>query len=294
MYGENMLTQQQIDDFSTQGYVVFEQLITVEECKKLKQAIANLIDRWEPEEESSCIFSTGGNREQSKSRYFLDSSDKISFFLEEDATDANTRKLNRDKHVSVNKIGHALHVLEPEFKKVSFSDKIKGIVRDLNYQQPAICQSMYIFKQPLIGGKVTPHQDGTFLFNEPLKIMGVWIALEDATIENGCLWFIPGSHKKPVRRRYIRNPNHNEFNDGKMLIFEGTEEDYDEKAFVPVEVKAGDAILIHGQVVHKSEQNMSPHSRQIYAFHIIETEGTEYSKENWLQTKDPFPLIYDA
>lgn len=41
---------------------------------------------------------------------------------------------------------------------------------------------------------VVPHQDGTFLFNEPLKIMGVWIALEDATIENGCLWFIPGSH----------------------------------------------------------------------------------------------------
>ena len=41
---------------------------------------------------------------------------------------------------------------------------------------------------------VAPHQDGTFLFNDPLKIMGVWIALEDATIENGCLWFIPGSH----------------------------------------------------------------------------------------------------
>lgn len=42
---------------------------------------------------------------------------------------------------------------------------------------------------------VSPHQDGTYLFNEPLKIMGVWIALEDATLENGCLWFIPGSHK---------------------------------------------------------------------------------------------------
>jgi ectoine hydroxylase-related dioxygenase (phytanoyl-CoA dioxygenase family) len=71
---------------------------------------------------------------------------------------------------------------------------------------------MYIFKQPLIGAKgksdlvwlyihtilsslVVPHQDGTFLFNDPLKIMGVWIALEDATIENGCLWFIPGSHQ---------------------------------------------------------------------------------------------------
>ncbi len=139
---------------------------------------------------------------------------------------------------------------------------------------------------------MSPHQDGTFLFNQPLKIMGVWIALEDATIENGCLWFIPGSHtckfqriedfifeycvffsssKVPIKRRYIRNPNEEEFNEGKMLIFNGNDDQYDEKAFVPVEIKAGkysyekflklffdlgDAILIHGQVVHKSEQSI--------------------------------------
>ncbi len=46
---------------------------------------------------------------------------------------------------------------------------------------------------------MSPHQDGTFLFNEPLKIMGVWIALEDATLENGCLWFIPGSHTRKFK-----------------------------------------------------------------------------------------------
>lgn len=43
---------------------------------------------------------------------------------------------------------------------------------------------------------VTPHQDATFLYTEPLgQVMGVWIALEDATLNNGCLWFMPGSHK---------------------------------------------------------------------------------------------------
>jgi len=51
---------------------------------------------------------------------------------------------------------------------------------------------IFIFTMNIL---VSPHQDGTYLFNEPLKIMGVWIALEDATLENGCLWFIPGSHK---------------------------------------------------------------------------------------------------
>ncbi|CAF0926822.1 unnamed protein product [Adineta ricciae] len=272
-----MLTQEQIQSFEKNGYLVVKQLVTRDDCAKLKESVENLIDAWDPQSDTLCTFGTGENREQSRSRYFLESGDRISFFLEENAVDPETNKLNRDKHHSVNKIGHALHVLEPQFKKVSFSDKIKEIVRDLNYVKPAICQSMYIFKQPYIGAKVVPHQDGTFLFNNPLKIMGVWIALEDATLKNGCLWFIPGSHKGPINRRYIR-----------------TEDQYDDKDFVPVEIEAGDGILIHGQVVHKSEQNTSPISRQIYTFHIIETDNSEYSKENWLQTKEPFPLIYDA
>ena len=119
----------------------------------------------------------------------------------------------------------------------------------------------------------------------------------------------------PIKRRYIRNPNEQEFNEGKMLIFRGTEDQHDEKAFVPVEIKAGknkdsflnlskfilslgDAIIIHGQAVHKSEQSRSkkvisdmfirwicldtsPISRQIYTFHIIEMNNSDYSKENW-------------
>lgn len=269
-------------------------MITPDQCNQLKTAINHLIDQWDPEKDHSCVFATGENREQSRSRYFLESADNISFFLEEDAVDHNTKKLNRDKHISINKIGHALHVLEPSFKSVSFSEQIEGILKDLSYVQPAVCQSMYIFKQPYIGGKVTPHQDGTFLFNEPLKIMGIWIALEDTKIENGCLWFIPGSHQKPINRRYVRNPNQDEFNAGKILIFKGDEETYNDADFVPVEVKAGDALLIHGQVVHKSEANTSPISRNVYTFHVIETHKSEYSKENWLQTKEPFPLIYDA
>ncbi|CAF3684280.1 unnamed protein product [Rotaria socialis] len=289
-----MLTQEQIQHFSKNGYLVVEQLITRDDCEKLKESVKQLIDKWDPENDSSCVFSTTGNREQSTSRYFLDSADKISFFMEAGAIDPNTKKMNRDKHHGVNKIGHALHTLEPQFKKVSFSDKVKSIVRDLNYVNPAICQSMYIFKQAEIGAKVVPHQDGSYLFNEPLKIMGIWIALEDATIENGCLWFIPGSQTQPIKRRYIRNPNQEEFDEGKMLVYVGETEQYDDKDFVPVEVKAGDAIVIHGQAVHKSEQNTSPLSRQIYTFHIIEMDNSVYSKENWLQTKEPFPLIYDA
>lgn len=42
---------------------------------------------------------------------------------------------------------------------------------------------------------VIPHQDATYLSCKPLRVVGLWLALEDATVDNGCLWFIPGSHK---------------------------------------------------------------------------------------------------
>ena len=62
---------------------------------------------------------------------------------------------------------------------------------------------MYSFKQPRIGGEVTSHQDSTFLFTEPRQTcLGLWLALEKATEENGCVWGRPGSHNEPVRRRF--------------------------------------------------------------------------------------------
>lgn len=78
------------------------------------------------------------------------------------------------------------------------------------------------------------------MHTDPLNIFGIWIALEDCTVENGCLSFLPGSHKMPLSRRFIRNPNKDEFNAGKYLIYvELDSTEYDETKFVPVEVKAG-------------------------------------------------------
>ena len=48
---------------------------------------------------------------------------------------------------------------------------------------------------------MVPHQDSTFLYTTPDTTIGVWIALEDSTVDNGCLWTLPGEHSKGVRRR---------------------------------------------------------------------------------------------
>jgi len=78
------------------------------------------------------------------------------------------------------------------------------------------------------------------VYNDPFKVVGIWIALEDANIENGCLWFIPGSNSRKIfflytylqrieyfletnPRRYIRNPNEN-FKEDEELIYIGEKE----------------------------------------------------------------------
>ena len=86
----------------------------------------------------------------------------------------------------------------------SRSLKIKELVLALGIEHPLFLQSMYIFKQPNIGGEVTCHQDATFLYTEPLRMAGLWFALEDAGVENGCLWAIPGGHKLGLKSRFMR------------------------------------------------------------------------------------------
>jgi phytanoyl-CoA hydroxylase len=79
---------------------------------------------------------------------------------------------------------------------------------------------MYIFKQPLIGDAVTSHQDSTFLHTTPrTTCLGLWLALQDATLENGCLWARPGSHLEPVRRQFVRNPGYFQNGTGPMMTF---------------------------------------------------------------------------
>ena len=90
-------------------------------------------------------------------RYFLDSANAVSFFFEEKAFD-DAGALTRPVAASINKVGHALHDLDPAFRAWSRSPAVAALLRDLGYARPLPVQSMYICKSPRIGGEVVPHQ----------------------------------------------------------------------------------------------------------------------------------------
>jgi phytanoyl-CoA hydroxylase len=148
---------------------------------------------------------------------------------------------------------------------------------------------MIICKQPEIGGAVPPHQDSTFLYTDPPSAVGFWYALEDATVENGCLSFLPGSHKMAeVGKRFVRRTNDHgtEFIENEGMRFPIGDEYGAAKVegdYKLGEVKAGTLVLIHGNLLHKSEKNVSQKGRIIYTFHVIEGERAVYDERNWLQ-----------
>lgn len=275
-----MLSAHQLDAWQRDGWLVLPHFKSPAEVAAVRERALQLVEAFDPGEQAA-VFSTV-RPERLADAALIASAEAMHGFLEEEALDDQGR-LRQPKAASVNKIGHALHDLDPVFDAFSHGPALAALAADLGLRQPQLWQSMLIFKQPGIGGEVRWHQDASFFVTHPHTVTTFWFALEDATRDNGCLWAERGGHRGPLRERFVREA-------GDRLRLERLDDTpWPTTAEAqPLEVQAGTLVCFHGLLPHYSAPNRSPQRRMAYTLHV--TDGTAaYSPLNWLR-RERLPL----
>lgn len=276
------LTTDQRSAWADQGFLVLPNFVDQPSVEKLNTRIDHLVDGFAADlsTQDATVFSTT-QQSHAQDDWFLSSGAVVRPFFEDGAFD-DDGKLCVPFAEALNKMGHAMHDRDPVFDHFSRTPDLANLVNQLGVTDPLLLQSMVIFKPPRIGGEVACHTDHTFLWTDPPSVIGLWFALDDATVDNGCLWVLPSGHNQPVRSR-------------SRLTAAGTVTEvfdpapYDMQQLIPVEVKAGTLVAFSGLLPHWSAPNTSTTARRAYTLHII--DGTaQYAADNWLQRPNDLPL----
>ena len=135
-------------------------------------------------------------------------------------------------------------------------------------------QSMLFVKPPGLPGQAW-HQDERFIPTRDRSLVGAWMAVDDATVDNGCLWVLPGSH----RNGYLWPTGPHERPDEFDLADES--HGFDEEAAVPVEVERGSVVFFNGYLLHRSFRNRSDRYRRALVNHYCNS----WSLLPWAPTK---------
>jgi ectoine hydroxylase-related dioxygenase (phytanoyl-CoA dioxygenase family) len=164
---------------------------------------------------------------------------------------------------------HQPHYISPVMEKYVKHPKICGILSQItaahlpNWDGSVKCmQSMLFVKPPGFQGQAW-HQDEIYIPTRDRSLIGAWIAIDDATVENGCLWIIPGSHRTGYLYPQRAHNNPDEFD------FAPESCGFDESAEIPVEVKAGAVVFFNGYLLHRSRKNRSQMYRRVLVNHYM-------------------------
>jgi len=270
------LSESQVAAFRHDGFLVLPDFVNQAACLALRERAIVLARMHVPPPDQATVFTADGRALHAAEQYFLTSGEAIRCFFEKDAFGEDGR-LRSDAHLCLNKLGHAMHDLDPVFDAFSRTAALAAVADGIGMRDPRLLQSMYIFKQARIGGEVVCHTDHTYLWTEPASVVGFWFAIDDATTENGCMWALPGGHRLPVKARSKLNAGRTAT---ELEVFDPAP--YPSDGLVPLEAKRGTLVLLHGALPHRSGPNLSDKPRHAYTLHAI--DGTaDYLSDNWLQ-----------
>jgi hypothetical protein len=165
---------------------------------------------------------------------------------------------------------HQPHFVSPVIREFIAHPKIATVLQTItgahlpadHWDRSVKCmQSMFFVKGPGRPGQAW-HQDEHYIPTRDRSLLGAWIAVDDATIENGCLWVLPGSHRRGVLYP-VRNHQKSDF-DPSVEAYA-----FDDSSEVPVEVSRGSVVFFNGYLLHRSKPNRSRGFRRALVNHYM-------------------------
>jgi phytanoyl-CoA hydroxylase len=219
------------NDFGRDGYVIVRNFLSPQEVAELEENLSRYIDRIVPGLPPSDVFyETKGRAESLKQMQFMQKND--AFFAE---------FLRRNKYQEL-------------------AEALLGM--------PVVAQGVEYFNKPARIGKPTPpHQDGYYFTLIPSQALTVWLALDEVNEENGCVRYVPGSHKKGMRPHNLSN----------VLGFSQGIPDWspqDQADEVKAVARPGDLLAHHCDTIHRADANLSQRSRRAVAIVYYAAQAT--------------------
>jgi ectoine hydroxylase-related dioxygenase (phytanoyl-CoA dioxygenase family) len=231
------LSQQQIDFYAVNGYLVVEDLISLEEVELYKTLYDEFL---------TGKIDVGANR-----------------------SDLGANLGDNDKVENITQIMWPSD-FKPELLEMSYHQRALDISKQLMGEDMEMDFDMLINKSPFTN-TITPwHQDEAYWLNVPDKrAASCWLSLDRATLESGCMWFVPGSNRKEVR------PHTFAAKKGGALTCEASEDEG-----VAIELKPGSCTFHHGRTLHYSRGNSTDGQRRAFIVNFRPDEMIRFERAN--------------
>ncbi|MDF2835697.1 MAG: phytanoyl-CoA dioxygenase family protein [Paenibacillus sp.] len=175
----------------------------------------------------------------------------------------------RERDLAIRKI-HEFVSVEERLRRIAYHQGVIGTIRRIFGEEPKLIQDMALLKPPHGGGEKPWHQDmayGNLTYTK--AAIGVWIALDEATADNGCMHIIPGSHQEGATPHYaVRDW---QLCDAQVPVSRD----------VIVPLKPGGVLFFHGMLYHGTPSNLSESRRRALQFHYVPASAEKVSPQEY-------------
>ncbi len=264
------LDEAQLTQFREEGYLAFEEVLTPEEVRAARDALTELTlglieaarqgkAEVVPSSPNSTQNYSGARIQKPGSPFFVHFEPGVDpLALDPAEAELKIRKL------------HGYHQEHPLFETLVQHPRVKGVVQTLLGEEAILFGEMALSKPPFIGSEKPWHQDNAYFVYAPLtSVVTAWVALDDATVENGCMYTLPGGHRVGALK-HVHGID--------CQIAAGR---LDLSQSVPVELRAGGAMFFSGMLPHQTPPNRGPLRRRALQFQYRGVHTRALTKEEY-------------